>query len=661
MCGLSGILSLSGRPIADAERRIRRMTALVRHRGPDAEGVLVSDDGLCALGNTRLAITDPGAPIELPLRSNDGKAAISFNGEIYDYREVRRELEGRGVRFRHHTDTEVLIEGLRLHGESLLERLDGMWALAYYDFEARRLLLSRDILGERHIFYRVENQELVFCSEPMPVLADAGRPEDVDFDGLVTALRYYSAPPGRTIVKGLRRLLPGHNLVARPGEGWREQRYRRLHPEKWFDFFRGQPSLDHIIERFEEVMSRVSLRRLPPDVPFISTLSGGLDSAAVCIFGSDQGKKQIRTLFGQSAEQPARNHPDELDEYEASQVTSRRLNTQHKHIHMNNDDCVPVLERLAVNGFDGMIDPGAAPFEMLAWQVRRDDTKVMLISDGPDELLGGYPVDRRAWEIDRLRAGARARYGLMKAASATRLGRGALRRLGRRRLTIPPDVGYRPFHFVPQHQAASPDYLRRILSPEQVAASGSHYGVMDPTYDELLPELDYTQYRALSYAAVSLPEMFNLRTDKSFLRAAIECRLPFQAPEMAEFQIAVPAAMRFGAGDTTKFLLRQIVERRVGAEVAQRSKHGFSAPLFGTPSVRAQLNFEETIAASPIFADLPFAPGTREVALDPRFGKLTWPFFVLAKTYEQLRTGRYVLADAASTAAPATPARAPAA
>jgi len=173
----------------------------------------------------------------------------------------------------------------------------------------------------------------------------------------------------------------------------------------------------------------------------------------------------------------------------------------------------------------------------------RPHTKVMLISDGPDELLGGYPVDQRAWEIDRLRAGDRARYGLMKALSATRLGRRALYRLGRRGLMIPPDVGYRPFHFVPQHQAASPDYLRRILSREQVAAAGRHYGVMDPAYDELKPELDYTQYRALSYAAISLPEMFNLRTDKSFLRAAIECRLPFQAPEMAEFQIALPAAM----------------------------------------------------------------------------------------------------------------------
>ncbi len=114
MCGCTGILSLSGRPIPDAERRIRRMTELVRHRGPDDRGVLVSDDGPLALGNTRLAITDPGAPIELPLRSNDGRAALSFNGEIYDYREVRRRLEERGVRFRYRTDTEVLLEGLRV-------------------------------------------------------------------------------------------------------------------------------------------------------------------------------------------------------------------------------------------------------------------------------------------------------------------------------------------------------------------------------------------------------------------------------------------------------------------------------------------------------------------------------------------------------------------
>ena len=642
MCGLTGIFSLTGKPIDDAESRIGRMTALLNHRGPDAQGVFVSEDRLVALGNTRLAITDPTAPIELPLRTHDDKAVLTFNGEIYDFLELRREFEGRGIRFRHRTDTEVLLEGLGLEGEDLLRRLDGMWAFAYYDFADRRLLLSRDVLGERHLFYRVVDDELVFASEPLPILVDRGRSEEVDFEGLATALQYYSAPPGRTLVKGLRRLRPGHNLIATVGGGWREYPYRRLHPEKYLDYFRREPSLDEVTDTFEEIMFRVTQRRLPPDVPFISTLSGGLDSALVCIFASHMGRKEINTLYAQSTETPARNLPDELDEYEASKVTSAKLGTLHKHIHINNDDSVPVLHRLAANGFDGLIDPGTAPFEMLAWQVRREKTKVMLISDGPDELVGGYMVDRRAWEIDRIRSNQPIRYHVMRLLCSTRFGRRVLRRLRRQDMMLPPDVSYSPFHFVPIHQAMGQDDLVKILTTDQIRAGSRHYGVMDQAYNEILPELDFTQFRALSYAAISLPDMFNLRTDKAFLRASVECRLPFQAPEMAEFLIALPAEMRFGDGNTTKFLMRKIVERRIGAEVAGRSKHGFSASLYATPRVRAAMNFEEVIAGSTIFDDLPFLPGAREAVLNPgKIGKLRWPFFVLSRTYEQLRTGRY--------------------
>lgn len=642
MCGLAGILSLSGRPIADAERRVRRMTDLLRYRGPDAQGVLVSDDGILALGNTRLAITDPNAPIELPLCTADRRKLISFNGEIYDFLDVRRELEACGVRFRHRTDTEVLLEGLRLYGEDLLRRLDGMWAFAYYDFDTRSLLLSRDVMGERHLFYRIDNNEMVFASEPLPILADRGCPEEIDFEGVVTALRYLSAPPSRTLVKGLYRLRPGHNLVATVGRGWKEYRYRRLHPEKWFDFFRSKPSLEKVIEVFEETLHRVTVRRLPPDVPFIATLSGGIDSTLVCVFASDLGRRQINTIYGQSATRPAQNLPSELDEYEASKLTSARLNTRHQHMYLNsnNGDFVPVLYQLAERGFDGMIDPGVALYEMLARQARRENTKVMLISDGPDELVGGYPKDKRAWEIDQIRANKPIRYTMLKALSSTRTVRRALKWLGWRDLIVS-DVSYKPFHFSPMHEPVEPDYLRCILQEDQISAAAEHYGVIDHTYDDILPELDYTQLRALSYAAISLPDVYNLRTDKAFLKESVECRLPFQAPEIVEMLIALPAEMRFGNGNTTKFLMRKIVERRIGSEVAYRSKHGIGENIFATSSLRTTINFEEVLATSPIFRDLPFAPRAREIGLEPRAYR-QWLFFVLAKTYEQLRNGRYV-------------------
>lgn len=642
MCGLVGIFAFGGKPVANAEMRIRRMTEMLRHRGPDAEGIWVSPDGLCALGNTRLAITDPEAPIELPARSRDGSAVLTFNGEIYDYQEQRAALEARGIAFRYRTDTEVLLEGLRLDGEKFLDRLDGMWAFGYYDIDQRKLLLGRDIMGERHVFYWIRDGELIFASEPLPILADGEATTEIDFDAVVCALLYHAPPPGRTLVRGLKRMRPGHLLRAASGEAPSEVRCQRLHPERWFDFFQSEPSEDAVIEAFESNLRSSSLRRLPPDVPFISTLSGGLDSTLICVFASEFGQRKIRTLFGQSADEPARNRKDELDEYAASLVTSGKLGTEHVHIMMNNDDSIPVLRDLSRNSFDGLLDSGVAPFGMLARQVRRDATKVMLISDGPDELAGGYPTDQRAAQLDACRDTQPLRYGLMSALSASRFSRRVLRRLGANDWVVPPEHSYAPFHFEPRHQLASHDYLCRLLTSSQMASVWNCYGADDAAYADILPALDWTQRHALSYAAFSLPDMFNLRTDKGFLAVAVECRLPFQAPGMAEFMIALPGRWRFGPKlDTTKYLMRRIVERRIGSEVAWRSKHGFSAPLYGTPKVRDALAFEDTLRATSLFRDLPFKPGTESLVLDSRFRKFRWPFFALAHTYERMRKADY--------------------
>jgi asparagine synthase (glutamine-hydrolysing) len=621
------------------------MTARLHHRGPDSRGTYVSEDGCAAIGNTRLAITDPQAAIDLPLFTSDGRSLLSFNGEIYNFQELRRDLEAGGMRFKHRTDTEVLAEGLRQFGEAFLQRLDGMWAFAYYDLDARRLLLGRDLLGERHVFYRVLDDEFVFASEPLPILADGGRREEIDMPGVVSALRYYAAPPGQTLVKGLRRLRPGHNLSVDAAGTVNEYRISRLHPEKWFDFFDSHPDLDSVVTHFESIMQTVSLRRLPRDVPYIATLSGGLDSTLICTYASDFGRTPLATLFAQSSESPGRNSPDELDEYEASCLTSNHLGTNHRHIHINDVDCIPVLRSLARNGFDGILDPGVASFEMLAREVNRSGMKVMLISDGPDELAGGYAVDRKAWHIDRLRAGSPLRYSIRKIASSFRLGRRALAGLGHGKHIIPPDVSYAPFHFQPQHQANGVDTLRYFFDNRSVDWITKSFGGDDPAYADIVSRLDPTQRRALSYASISLPDMFNLRTDKAFLRASVECRLPFEAVELAEFLIALPAELRFGDGSTTKFLFRKIVERRVSDKVANRSKHGFSAPLFDTPEIDRALDMRSVIGDSTMFADLPFERGARDWALHPNFRKMQWPLYALSLTHEQLKTGVYSGAD----------------
>jgi asparagine synthase (glutamine-hydrolysing) len=642
MCGIAGIISLSGRPIANAQARIEQMNALLHHRGPDGRGVFVSPDCRVALGNTRLAITDPGMSLQLPFRSPDEDAVLTFNGEIYDYREHRGKLAAGGVHFRTKTDTEVLLAGLRASGEDFLHHIDGMWAFAYFDASASQVTLSRDLLGERHIFYRADQDEFIFASEPLAILADRAQPEDIDWQGLVTALRYNTPSPGQTLVSGLHRMLAGHNLRIDVGQGWTEYSHRRLHPEKWFDFFHSEPDIGAVGEQFEDLMHRVSMRRLPPDVDYLSTLSGGIDSTLVCLFASDFGRKPLKTLYGQSTAEQVAVPPGELDEYAASCLTSGKLNTQHRHVQLNEEDCVPILRRIAANAFDGMIDPGVAPFEMLARRgALAQNHKVMLISDGPDETAGGYGPDRRAYQLDKLRRRHPLRFALLSAVGGSRVGRRLMRRTGHGRDIIPADISYAPFHFRPGHHTAEPDYFSKLVDERSIQAAELHYGAAPSDYGDILGQLDETQIRALSYAQYSLPDMFNLRTDRAFMRASVECRLPFEAPEMVEFLIAMPAPLRFGDNGETKVMLRNVVARHIGPEVGYRSKQGFATPLHGTPEVRSRLQIEEVIADSSMFEDLPFRRGARERILQDRSSKILWAFYALALTQGQLRTGRY--------------------
>jgi asparagine synthase (glutamine-hydrolysing) len=642
MCGITGIFSLTDRPVKNAELRIQQMNKLLHHRGPDAAGYDILESGKLALGNTRLAITGPKDPIELPTYSGDRRSVITFNGEIYDFQRHRTSMSDDGIKFRTETDTEVLVEGLRHYGKEFLSRIDGMWAFASYDFESSSLMLSRDILGERHVFYRIVDEEFIFASEALPILADRNKPETIDFASVVTSLRYGSAPPGLTSVEGLKRLGPGLNLTISKGGRPEITRYRKLMPQKYADYASPDISEEAVIDKFEELMVNAAANRVPPHVPFVSTLSGGLDSALVVAFTSEFGNRSIDTIFGQSAALPGQNDGEDLNEYEASLITSAKLNTNHKLIHLNNDDCIPILKKVADNAFEGLFDSGIAPFEMLARGIHGMDRKVMLISDGPDELLGGYGIDQKAYQTDRMRHQQPMKYACLKALSSKYPGRRMMSKLGIGGSVVPPGYETSPFHCIPQHQFIGPDILARNVSPDLVNASGTHYGVLPETYKDEVDGMDNTQMRALSYAALSLPDMFNLRTDKGFLRASIECRLPFQSAEAAEFMIALPARFRFGKGDTSKYLLRKVVERHIDPKVAWRSKHGFSAQLFDSPNVRQAMNFEETIRDSSIFEDLPFEPQFRDRIFTKPYRKFVWPIFVLARIHQQLSTGQYV-------------------
>ncbi|MEW5728893.1 MAG: asparagine synthase (glutamine-hydrolyzing) [Pseudomonadota bacterium] len=640
MCGIAGIISLSGRPVTRGRERVSRMTRMLIHRGPDQQGVVATDDGLAVLGTTRLAIVDPETKVPVPFARGDGGPVLAFNGEVYDYRALRESLAAAGTTFTTGTDTEVLFEGLRQRGLDLLDSLDGMWAFAWYDPAERHLVLSRDLMGERHLFYMVTGDELLFASEPDPIVADQA-PQgmlEIDEEAVASAMMFNTAPPGRTLIRQIRRLLPGRVLEVTVGRPVPEQRrYRRLHPERWFDFFAARPALDQAIRQFRDVFEAAVMLRLPTDVPFISTLSGGLDSTLIAHAAAQGGARRITTLYGESSEEARRQQGDELDEYAASCFTAARIGSDHRTIRMMSTDAVPVLVHAAAHGFDGCVDPGIGSFEMLAAATRGLGFKVILISDGPDELLGGYISDQKAWAVnDRQRADSRLAFEARRLMSSFRNGRRVMQRLGMGKRIIPPQVRYDPFRFIPTHQTAPIDYLANFLTLEVLDRVQNAYGHIEADYADVAAHMDWSQKRALSYATLSLPDIFNLRTDKAFLHQSVECRVPYQAPAMVEFMLAAPAEYRFAGPASGKRLMREMVRSLVGPQVADRAKYGFSLPLHETSQVSAGLGIEEKLRCGRFLDHAPFRRGALEFLLQPEHTKLRWRAFALTSTLERL-------------------------
>lgn len=644
MCGIAGIFSINGQKIKNLKYRIKKMTQMLDHRGPDQNGIFVSNDNLCALGNTRLSIVNPNAKFQIPLISNNKNFAMTYNGEIFNYSDLQKQLESKKISIKNNTDSEVLLEGLTHFGEAFIDKLDGMWAFALYDIKRKKLLLSRDVLGERHIFYRIYKNQLIFASEPLPIIHDTKNELNIDNESIFTSIAFNSSAPGKTLVSNIHRMLPGRNIVASINKYPKEFLCRKLHPEKWFDFFSSKPNEKKIIDVFNEIMFNACRIRVPKEVPFNTTLSDGIDSALISTYCSNFGKKKINTIFLKEIKRESIHSIDtKLNEEEASLFSSSKLNSNHSIIKQNHSGNIKLLSEESKKTFDGFFDPSWIIFRQLANANRKKGCKVILIADGLDELLGGYPTDLQSWLRHQYFFDKKIFYNFLKLFSFSKIIRKLLLKINLEKFVIDPlenQSSFSKFYFSPIHTFGSHDMVNNIISNDSFKKLFYSFGSIDKIYDDILPELDFTQKIVLSYACKSLPDWFNLRSDKGFFGNAIECRLPFQNLEIIEFLIAMPASIRFPKQNQTKFLARKIVSKYIGSEIANRSKKGmpFSQSIL-VNEYGKDLNIQETLENSKIFQDLPFNKNTKKMLLNERYGlkKFLWTFFCLDKTYNNLK------------------------
>ena len=631
MCGISGIISLDGSPIKSLEKRIEVMTDCLHHRGPDQSGIYLSSKKNFGFSNNRLSIVSPDENLILPF-TKDQKNFLSFNGEIYNYKEIRNFLKKDLINFTTSTDTEVLYEFLKKFKNENLDKVNGMWSFAYYNEDQHHLMLSRDLLGERHLFYTIEKNELIFSSEPKPILLASLEKHELDFDSIITSWKFNSSAPGKTLVKNLNRLKPGTNLIFKDNE-INFKKFQKLRPEKWLNFFKKKPSINEVDKEFERLLYDEINLRLPKEVIFSTPLSGGIDST-ILINVIKKTIKNLKTFYAVSnkqQEQEKDKNRDDMTEVSFSEYLSKKLKTDHEVVKLINNSSDIELKEASKNCYDGCVDFGVVNYSMVSKYVNRKNGKVIMFAEGPDELLGGYYADIDSHKIDNIFSKRKYLAFFLKHKLLKKL----VIKFLKLKKNIEFEFNYEPFYTRVNHLVCPNNFLKTII--EKLNLNKFYdYGVIDSEYNDIFSKLDNSQKRALIYATKTLPDMFNLRTDKGFMKHSVEVRLPYQAVSLVEFFIAMPSKYRFKK-DLGKYYLRKYAKKNIDEIVSKAPKHGMGTALWQDPKIKNTLNMEETIKQTDFFSFFPFKKNIKEVLLnkDTHPANL-WTAYSLINTFDEL-------------------------
>ena len=581
MCGIAGMVDWRAATSADALRSIAdAMIETVRHRGPDAGDVWVEAEGGVALGQRRLAIIDLSPGGAQPMHSADRQFVITFNGEIYNYRDIRRELQAAGHSMRSNSDTEVLLEACALWGvEAAIERAIGMFAFALWDRKTRSLTLARDRLGIKPLYYAASPERILFASQLKAFRPAPHWKPTIDEDAVVGYLRHaYIAQP-RTIYREAEKLAPGHILTLRGGS--------TPSPKCFWDLrgiaVAGQRRNDPVPDPREaadqlDALLRDSVKlRMIADVPLGAFLSGGINSSTVVALMQAQSTRAVKTFS-------IGFHESGYDEAQCAKQVAAHLGTDHTEFYVEPRHALDVIPHLADWFDEPFADPSQIPTYLVS-ELTRKHVTVALSGDGGDELFAGY--NRYVW-AERLARAVNLVPRPLRGASAA-----ALRALA-------PQTWNRLFGFVPAawrpalpgdklHKITTlldnpqPDAIyRRLVSqwerPEEVAAAGREpRGPMwDPTiardFHDLVPRMQFLDM--ITY----LPDDILTKVDRATMAVGLEGRVPLLDHRVVAYSWSLPLEFKLRGG-RSKWLLRQVLDRYVPRSLIDRPKMGFGVPI----------------------------------------------------------------------------------
>ena len=595
MCGIAGQFNFQRREPVERET-IERMAGSIAHRGPDDEGFFVA--GPVGLGFRRLSIIDLAGGHQ-PMSDAEGTVWVIFNGEIYNYRELRAELQSKGHQFRTNSDTEVIVHGYKEWGTEVFNHLNGMFGLAIWDVQKERLILARDAMGIKLIYYKIDNGALTFGSEIRPILAAQESRPDVDPMALNLFLRFRYTPSPLTIFQGIRKLAPGTMLVVEKGE-CRQERWYKFTPTPFPTPKKKEEAARELLELYRGAVKR----HLLSDVAVGVLLSGGLDSGLLLALMNEQGGPwPAYTIgYGESFED---------DELTDAAETAALLGARHVRVKLDQTEFERALPKIVECLEEPIATSSIVPMYFVS-QRARQDVKVALIGQGPDELFGGYtrhlgihygnwwrglPVGLRSMigsAIDRLPRNEMLKRGVRSLGSEDRLKR-----------------------YQDVFSLAPAEMIDGLFRDDILPQTNGHELV--DYWRELLPQIEYTDELGgfqLLEIRCSLPDELLMYADKLSMAHSLEVRVPYLDRTVVEYVQRLGANLKVRKG-TRKWLHRQVCQNYLSPRILQGKKRGFAANVVDDwfhSSLNGQLQETLLDESSFMFASLDPKPVRRLLA-----------------------------------------------
>ena len=599
MCGIAGVVNFGEGREAPERSLITGMVASLEHRGPDEFGMY--RDSYAGLGHARLSIIDLKSG-QQPLCNETEKLWISFNGEIFNYLELREELLHMGHRFRTHSDTEVIVHAYEEWGEGCFERFNGQWAVALWDAEKRELLLSRDRMGIRPLYIHSENNRLSFASEVKAIFADSSVSRALNLQGLAQTFSYWGPVAPSTVFEGVEEILPAAIRVYKSDGSFREKIFwSPSFPEEAESF---SLSLDEAAEALGEKLNEASrIRALRSDVPVGSYLSGGLDSSITAWMGRQAKTGDFRTFS-------LRFKEAEFDETDYQRQMAERIDSHHEEVVVAREDIAEIFPEVIYHTERPVLRTAPAPMYLLSKLVRESGIKSVLTGEGADEVLAGYDIfreakirrfwarhpesNRRPMLFDRL-------YPYL--ARAPQQAKGMAQAFWKQGLE---DADMPGFSHGPRWKTTST--IQKFFS-----AAGAETLAADPAADVLasLPadfgkwsRLGQDQY--LEILTLFGPYLISSQGDRMLMANSVEGRFPFLDVNVMDFCNSLPPSYKLRVLDE-KHILKRVAEDIVAPDILTRKKQPYRAPdaisfVSGSaPEYVAEMLSPETVAAVGIF------------------------------------------------------------